>query len=268
MQEIKWTRGNEIELKKAVNSFNNKINKLSNKIDYLPDIINFQEAKKKITTQNELNRYIKELNKFKQESATNLYVTEAGAKITEWERTAVEKAIKRATNRLEGELAELHKPTENGYSKAQMGSNEVTTIERRIEALKKFETTEKGYDFNFFKQYALNQGKSDYTYRKSLIFRENYMGIMRKKYSHLEGYEYLLKEFNKIQDPVEFFKLVQNNPNLESDGIEWESDNTRTYSEWFRFLEDLFGKENFDKYKAKNKMVSEKYYEEITSKNE
>lgn len=216
MQEIKWTRGNEIELKKAINSFNNKINKLTNKIDYLPDTINFQETKKRITTQNELNRYIKELNKFKRESATNLYVTEGGAKITEWERTTVEKAVKRGISRLEEELEELHKPGENGFSKAQMGSNEVTTIERRIEALKKFETTKKGYDFNFFKQYAKNQGKTDYEFRKALIFRENYMNIMRKKYSHMEGYEYLIKNLNEISDPIEFFNLVQKNENLSS----------------------------------------------------
>lgn len=267
MEEIKWSRSNEIELKKAVNSFNNKINRLTNKIDYLPEKIDFKDVKKQITTQSELNRYIKELNKFKQEGATKLYTTEAGARITEWERNTIEKAVNRGIKRLESELAELNVPTENGYSKAQMGSVEVTTIKRRIEALKKFEEKEEGYDFDFFKGYAKRQGATDYTFKKALQFRKNYMGIMRK-YSHMEGYDYLITHFNRIQNPIEFFNLVQNNTKLSSPGIEYESDNTMTYAQWFNFLEELFGEEEFKKYLKDNNKAGQKFYDEVTSKNE
>ena len=120
--KIKWKKGDYISLGKAISNFNKKINKLQqeeNKL-YLPNIIEYKEAKENITTRAELNRLINSLRRFQRESAEDLYVTQAGEEITKWERRELGIQSRIAQTRLKKELKQLQTPLESGFSKVQM----------------------------------------------------------------------------------------------------------------------------------------------------
>ena len=125
--QIRWKKGDFIKLGKAVSQFNRKINELQreeNKL-YLPEIIDYKEAKENITTRRELNRLINSLRRFQREGAEDLYTTMVGENITKWERRELGIQSRIATMRIQKELNELNEPLESGYSRAQMGSRRV-----------------------------------------------------------------------------------------------------------------------------------------------
>lgn len=75
---IRWNRGNEISLKIAINTFNKRIKELEKQnLTYLPETLKYSDVKSRILSESELKRYIKNLNKFKSEGATEKYVTKA-----------------------------------------------------------------------------------------------------------------------------------------------------------------------------------------------
>lgn len=119
---INWKKGDYISLGKAVSNFNKKINKLQQEENrlYLPNIIEYKEAKENITTRAELNRLINSLRRFQREGAEDLYKTQAGEEMTKWERKELGIQSRIAQTRLKNELKQLQTPFESGFSKAQM----------------------------------------------------------------------------------------------------------------------------------------------------
>lgn len=208
---INWKRGDYISLGRAVSNFNKKIRELQaeeNKL-YLPDEINYKEAKENITTRKELNRLVNSLRRFQRQGAEDLYTTQAGESITKWERRELGIQSRIAQTRLRAELKNLEKPLESGYSRVQMGSIRAREIEAQIKNLKQIET-KKGYEFNNLRQRIMSMGRSDYVMKKATIFRENYLKEMQK-YSHFDNYEKLMNKLQSIKNPVAFFDFVSQN---------------------------------------------------------
>ena len=203
--KIRWKQGDFIRLGKAVSDFNRKINELQaeeNKL-YLPDTINYTEAKENITTRRELNRLINSLRRFKNEGADDLYVTQAGEEITRWERRELGIQSRIAQIRLKNELKDLNKPLSEGFSRVEMGSQRAREIEGQLKNLKQIEN-KKGYKFKRLKERIQNIGTSDYIMKKAIIYRENYLKEM-KKYSHFDNYDKLMTKLNSIQNPISLF---------------------------------------------------------------
>lgn len=208
---INWKRGDYISLGRAVSNFNKKIRELQaeeNKL-YLPDEINYKEAKENITTRKELNRLVNSLRRFQRQGAEDLYTTQAGESITKWERRELGIQSRIAQTRLRAELKNLEKPLESGYSRVQMGSIRAREIEAQIRNLKQIEN-KKGYEFNNLRQRIMSMGRSDYVMKKATIFRENYLKEMQK-YSHFDNYEKLMNKLQSIKNPVAFFNFVSQN---------------------------------------------------------
>ena len=208
---INWKRGDYISLGRAVSQFNKKINELQaeeNKL-YLPETINYKEAKENITTRKELNRLINSLRRFQRQGAEDLYTTQAGEEITKWERRELGIQSRIAQTRLRAELKNLEKPLESGYSRVQMGSIRAREIEAQIRNLKQIEN-KKGYEFNNLRQRIMSMGRSDYVMKKATIFRENYLKEMQK-YSHFDNYEKLMNKLQSIKNPVSFYNFVSQN---------------------------------------------------------
>lgn len=208
---INWKRGDYISLGRAVSNFNKKIRELQaeeNKL-YLPDEINYKEAKENITTRKELNRLVNSLRRFQRQGAEDLYTTQAGENITKWERRELGIQSRIAQTRLRAELKNLEKPLESGYSRVQMGSIRAREIEAQIRNLKQIEN-KKGYEFNNLRQRIMSMGRSDYVMKKATIFRENYLKEMQK-YSHFDNYEKLMNKLQSIKNPVAFFNFVSQN---------------------------------------------------------
>ena len=86
---IKWTKEDERMLKQVVSRFNKKVNRLEEKLDdssYIPDLVDYSETKKLITTRNELNRVLKSLQRFSTRGAEKKTTLQSGVEISSWEK--------------------------------------------------------------------------------------------------------------------------------------------------------------------------------------
>lgn len=235
--QINWRHGDFIRLGQAVAKFNKKINELQaeeNKL-YLPETISYTEAKENITTRKELNRLINSLRRFQKEGAEDLYITQSGETMTKWERRELGIQSRIAQTRLQNELKKLNEPQENGFSRVQMGSIRAREIEAQIKNLKQIET-KVGYEFNMLKRRIASQGASDYTMKKAIVFRNNYIKEM-EKYSHFDNYDKLMKKLNSITNPISFFNFVSQNE-LTGD-LTYQSDETYTQEAFNSFVQDF-----------------------------
>lgn len=235
--QISWRRGDYIRLGKAVSDFNKKINRLNaeeNKL-YLPETINYKEAKENITTRKELNRLINSLRRFQREGAEEIYTTQAGEELTKWERRELGIQSRIAQTRLRAELKALNEPLESGFSRAQMGSVRVREIEAKIRNLKDIEN-KKGYELMTLKKRIRLEGVSDYSMKRAIVFRENYLNEM-KKYSHFDNYEKLISKLESFTNPISFFNFVSQNE-LTGD-LTYQSDEMYSQEAFNSFVQDF-----------------------------
>lgn len=202
---------------------------------YLPDIINYKEAKENITTRSELNRLINSLRRFNKEGAEELYTTQAGEQITKWERRELGIQSRIAQNRLRRELKGLEQPTDSGYSRIQMGSIRAREIEAQIRNLKQIEN-KKGYEFTRLKNRIQTTGTSDYTMRKAIVYRENYIKEM-EKYSHLDNYDKLMNRLKAIKNPLKFFEYVSKNELIQD--LTYQSDQYYSQRDFNKFISNF-----------------------------
>ena len=235
--QINWKQGDFVRLGRAVTQFNKKINKLQaeeNKL-YLPETISYTEAKENITTRRELNRLINSLRRFQKEGAEDIYTTQSGETMTKWERRELGIQSRIAQTRLQNELKSLNEPTESGFSRAQMGSMRVREINAQIKNLKNIESAV-GYEFKRLRDRLSRMGTSDYTMKKAIVFRENYLKEM-EKYSHFDNYEKLMKKLRSFTNPVSFFNFVSQNEF--AGDMTYQSDEVYTQEAFNLFLQDL-----------------------------
>lgn len=235
--KIRWKQGDFIRLGRAVADFNKKVNRLQseeNKL-YLPDTIEYKEAKENITTRAELNRMINSLKRFQKEGAEELYTTQAGEDITKWERRELGIQSRIAGIRLQRELKALNEPMESGFSRAQMGSTRVREIEAQLRNLKQIET-KSGYEFQRLRSRIARSGVSDYTMKKAITYQENYIKEM-EKYSHFDNYDKLMAKLKSFKNPISFYEFVSKTE-LTAD-LTYQSDEYYTQEYFNRFIEDL-----------------------------
>lgn len=238
---INWKKGDYISLGKAVSNFNKKIKELEteeNKL-YLPEPISYNDLKQNITTRKELNRMINSLRRFQRPDATLIYETEAGEKLIKWEKQEIDISRRVATRRLNQEYQALSEPSFGGFSRLQMGSVRAREIEASLKSFRKLEQ-KVGAEFSRIKKSILSQGRSDYSMKRSITYRENYIEEM-KKYKDFENYDKLMKKLESIKNPESFYKFVSKNE-LTKD-LTYNSDMFYSQSEFNRFVSDVLGEE-------------------------
>lgn len=116
-----------------------------------------------------------------------------------------------------------------------MGSGRARAIEAQINNLDKLES-KKGYEFNMLKNRIKNIGTSDYSMKRAITYRENYIREM-EKYSHLDNYELLVEKFKSLSNPEEFYEFVSENE-LTQD-LTYQSDMYFTQQAFNSYLEML-----------------------------
>ena len=230
--QIRWRHGDYVTLGKAVAEFNRKINELQteeNKL-YLPEIQEYSNLKQDITTRKELNRIVKMLKSFNSDNAS-LYETESGEKITEWEHQQIKSNIRTAKRRLNQELAGIDKKSQP-YT-----SQEETQIRGQLNNLNKFEKLT-GYEFNRFRRRVRSMGSLDYSMRKAIVYRENYMKAI-ESLSNYENYPAFKKQLESIRNPMEFYNFIQQS-DIMSDLFLWYDNNAGLTYGAFVTNEDAF----------------------------
>lgn len=210
--QIRWKRGDYIKLGQAVAHFNkvkNEVVKLDNTIEkFLPDTQEYSTLKNQIKTRSELNRVINSLRSFSKENS-NLIELEGGQLITQWEYGNLQSLRRQATKYLNKQIQGLN-TVEPGqqYSRAQMGSQELRTLEAQLKNLEKLES-KKGFNFKAIKWRIENLGSYDYSMRKAIVYKENYLKTM-EKYSNLDNYELLIDKLKSFSNPISFYEFVKN----------------------------------------------------------
>lgn len=202
--QINWKNYDNLSLGKAVANFNRKINKIKteeNKL-YLPDEINFRDIKDNIKTRRELNRIMENLRSFNKEGAENLYENDAGEKMTNWEKEIIESNIKTGIRRLNKELRQVDR------NKYPFETAEEKNIKQRINNLKKFQNV-KGIDFDILKKRAFNIGRADYNMKKAIVYKENYLKVLKDHYQNFDNYDKLMKYLEKFKNPIRFFERIK-----------------------------------------------------------
>lgn len=121
---IKWTKEDERELKKTIQKFNKKVNRLEQKVDdesYLPDLVDYTETKKLITTRQELNRVLNSLNRFSKRGAEKQVELPSGIEISKWEKKELQYLKANATRKINKRIRELEEtPISGKWTRAQM----------------------------------------------------------------------------------------------------------------------------------------------------
>lgn len=184
------------ELQKAVAKFNKNIDKLTTEENksYMPKKYDYDKLKKIVKGKNEMNRLIKNFNKF---NKVDLYITEAEEKITTWERNVLEEEREIALKRMGNQLQNANK-----YDK-----DTIDTLKWNIENIKKLETLK---DRNFKDTVArLHRiGAKDYELRKLIQYRENYYTAL-EEIQNYKNYKKFKKMLDKIKDPKEFYETIK-----------------------------------------------------------
>lgn len=210
MNYINWKKSDILTLKKAVNQFNRRIKQLdkeTNKLQ-LPEKLEFKEVKENIKTRNELNRILQSLRGYNKTTAKNI-ILKSGESISKWEYNVLKKQRNIFRSRLMKELKELSIPKKGEiFSKTELGSEKSKETIRKIEDLKTLET-KKGEEFKRIKERIKVAGTYDYEIRKAEIFRNNFMIELEELKNSDKEFQKVYDYFEKIQNPIEFFKTTQ-----------------------------------------------------------
>lgn len=232
--EIRWKRGDYVSLGRAVSDFNKKVNRLEadKRKLYLPVLLNYNEVKENIKSRQELKRVVNSLRRFLKEGAEDVVTTDGGVKITKWEKNELS-MLKRSSSR------HLRKEIEKQVG---IAGPYQTTEERRLRAnLNSLNNLTKAgkEEFNRIKKRLHYFGASDYELKKAIIWKENYLRVI-KNYSGYQGYEELMELLRNYSNPIQFFELFENSTStIINDYLDYISDEMIKQNEFNVLLREL-----------------------------
>ena len=221
---IRWTRSDYAKLRSAVSSFNKKVNELENMVEddsYLPNTREYKELKNKIVSRRELNRVIKSLKQFNQDTSMRI-TTEGGKDLTKWEYTQLKRAKRRALNNLAKEEGQIVL----GRQSIGMGDERLQEIEATRKSINKLDKS-KGSEFERIANRIESVGRTDYKLARDKTFRDNFMKAM-KELKNYDNYDTFMKEISKIKNPTKFYEYINQNSTIMSDLFKWYKDDNGT----------------------------------------
>lgn len=236
---INWRRGDYVKLGRAVAEFNRKIDKVRTEEnqDYLPEKISYRNLKDNILTRQELNRQINSLKRFQRENASNLYETQASMRLTNWEREELRINERVAKAKQTREINRFNNETKasSGFTREQMGSLELQRMKASRNNLGKLETVV-GKEFDRLRRRLRTWGSSDFSMRRSITYRKNYIDTM-KKYKSFKNYDKLKAKMDELSNPMDFYDFMSKNE-LTKD-LTYQSDQVYGENEFNNYLISL-----------------------------
>lgn len=206
---IRWQKKDYSRLRYAINKFNKNVSEIEvDERRILPELKNYKDVKKAITTRKELNRVINALNRANAETLTQTRTFESGEKVTKWEFSEINKAMRRAFRTLNNER-ETILASRQSIGMGEERLSEISAIEESLMSLE-YRT---GSDFRKVKERLYSVGRSDYKMAKDKTFMENFYKAM-EGISNFENYDVLKRELDKIKNPTSFYEYVKRSPVL------------------------------------------------------
>ena len=242
---IRWKQGDYIRLGRAVAEFNREIAKNeteTNKL-HLPQTIDYRTLRDRIQTRQGLNAYINSLKRIKLPGAFNIEKLENGELITTYEKRELERSRASYIKDINKQIQKLENQT-----KINLGIDSDIELPNAFKSIKQKQLEAKLRDYK--KLYSLS-GKdfrrrarelginvTELKYKRAYIFRQNYMKVMREKYSSYENFQSFLNWANRHKNPIDFFESL---PDTEfyPDDLHYQSDNTFNEEDFNGFLGSL-----------------------------
>lgn len=221
---LKWKKEDERNLRKAVSDFNKKVrtlNKSRKNASYLPSEIDYEGTKDLITTKAELNRVINSLGRFKGKEAFKKVTLKSGETLTNWEKREIEFQKRQAIRRINKRMAEIRSSRPEYYTKGmkRMGDEEYRRLESILQSIKdygvkkiapKSSPEKRKQKIEEAKARIENWGSADFEMRSAIIYRENYLSMLKDKFSGFENYDKLVEKVKSYSNPINFYKSLRN----------------------------------------------------------
>lgn len=171
------------EINRTIKNFNQKISRLmKDERELLPDKINKKELLENVNTRTELNRKLKELQRFSNRGAEEIIETRTGIRLTQYQLTNLKKESARIKRNLTNQIKKLESEVPKVFGKKQsatfkeMGDPEYLNLLARRQALNKNINLLNKDEFERYRKLLLKTGQNQ-EYMNN-IFKENYIKML------------------------------------------------------------------------------------------
>lgn len=219
---IRYDKKLNQEINRTIKNFNQKIARLEKEQrELLPSKITKKSLKSNVYTRTELQRKLKELQRFSTRGAEEVITTRGGVRLTKYElneikreNARVKRNITREINRLKTEKPKIFgKKQTSTYS--EMGDHDFLNLVARRKALEKDVNKLSREEFERFTKLVAKTGKNQ-QYMNN-IFKENYFDMLTKTAYYFdydkEKLTYLKDKLMKLQ-PNDFLKLFREDKSI------------------------------------------------------
>lgn len=207
---IRYDKKLNQEINRTIKNFNQKIARLEKQEkELLPSKISNKELKENVYTRTELNRKLKELQRFSSRGAEDIIETKGGVKLTKYELSNLKRETARVKRNITREINRLKvdKPKIFGKQQAstfsEMGDTDYLNLVARRKALEKNVNTLTREEFERFTKLVEKTGRNQ-QYMNN-IFKENYFSMLTDLAYYFDY------DNNKLQQLKE--KLMKLKPN-------------------------------------------------------
>ena len=234
---IRYDKKLNQEINRTIKNFNQKIARLEKQErELLPSKITKKDLKNNVYTRAELQRKLKELQRFSERGAEDIIETKGGVKLTQYElsnikreNARVKRNITREINRLKVEKPKIFGKTQTSTF-SQMGDTDYLNLVARRKALEKDINKLSREEFERFTKLVEKTGRNQ-QYMNS-IFKENYfqmltdlayyydydndkLNLLKQKLMNLKPNDFmkLFKEDKSIRAILDYYPIVTNSFN-------------------------------------------------------
>ena len=234
---IRYDKKLNQEINRTIKNFNQKIARLEKQErELLPSKITKKDLKSKVYTRSELQRKLKELQRFSSRGAEDIITTRGGVRLTKYELNEIKRENARVKRNITREINRLkiNKPKIFGKSQtstfSQMGDTDYLNLVARRRALEKDVNRLSREEFERLKKLVEKTGKNQ-QYMNS-IFKENYfkmltdlayyfdydndkLNLLKQKLMNLKPNDFmkLFKEDKSIRAILDYYPIVTNSFN-------------------------------------------------------
>lgn len=219
---IRYDKKIDQEINRTIRNFNQKIARLEKQErELLPSKITKKQLKESVYTRTELNRKLKELQRFSKRNAEDVVKTKGGVETTKYElenlkreNARIKRNITREINRLKVEKPKIF-GKEQTSTFSQMGDTDFLNLVARRKALEKDISKLSKEEYARFKKLVAKTGKSQ-QYMNS-IFKENYFSMLTDLGYYFDydnkKLEYLKEKMMNLK-PNDFLKLFKEDKSI------------------------------------------------------
>lgn len=234
---IRYDKKLNQEINRTIKNFNQKIARLEKQErELLPNKITKKDLKSNVYTRTELQRKLKELQRFSTRGAEDIITTSGGVKLTKYELNEIKRENARVKRNITREINRLKTDKPKIFGKKQtstfseMGDTDYLNLVARRKALEKDINKLSREEFERFTKLVEKTGKNQ-SYMNN-IFKGNYfemltdlayyfdydtdkLNILRQKLMNLKPNDFLklFKEDKSIRAILDYYPIVTNNFN-------------------------------------------------------